>query len=656
MIALKPALSNDIATMAGHIAQNFIEVVEVCVSTCAMLTTQPSMLRSILDGVTYLRDGCITLCALLRCYKPASGLVVSDGPGMVESLVAIHDNLVPKIQHALISILLSSEEERMLGKKVEERCNHCELVSEKSLEVLIYNAYLVPHTHADHDHQNKYTSSNENASGGSGSASGSSSKRHPSTTTTTTAVARGESLLNALTLLGHRETFSQQHNLPNSGLSIGPALAHRHGIAGAIHAAIQQEIVSLDDVQVEYIAALLDVPSLGGAPGIVPGVDAGELPSALPSHERMSGNQQQQHDGENDIAQLKVYIGRVKDVLSDFGDGFIACCLDVYNNDVENTMNGLLEGSLPGDLGKKDSRMTFEEYLKERKELKEELESQREFPSLPAAATAIANAHHHAVPSTQNALKQTKSANNLTARYLDLKDFSYKAKLQALEAQWEYDDEYDDSFDDLLHVVGADGAAADAEGDEGVETSGNVFDKEQSDGKVGVESLAGSMMSLLRMDGGSNSRGQGSHGSQSRLYQQQQQQQQQKQRGKGSKLWVLDGRIYNYAKEGATEVGSKEQARQKIAEAKQASLEVHGLGPGGNIPLHSVEQESHQVYHRSGGGRGGRGGGRGGQGRGSTGTAHGASSNHSWKSKNKSATGNHHRKDRAAQKASRGMQ
>lgn len=51
------------------------------------------------------------------------------------------------------------------------------------------------------------------------------------------------------------------------------------------------------------------------------------------------------------------------------------------------------------------------------------------------------------------------------------------------------------------------------------------------------------------------------------------------------RLWVLDGRIYNYPKPGALEVVSKEDAERQLAAARQAALEIHGLGPGGNKPL-----------------------------------------------------------------------
>eukprot|EP00983_Pelagomonas_calceolata_P042166 1138379-Pelagomonas_calceolata.AAC.1 len=172
------------------------------------------------------------------------------------------------------------------------------------------------------------------------------------------------------------------------------------------------------------------------------------------------------------------------------------------------------------------------------------------------------------------------------------------------------------------------------------------------------------------------------------------------------KLWVLDGRIYNYPKPGAQEVGSQAEAgqvlqagreaakvrgafeilrqeigsqalRQEIGKAFEAAYtcvcacacvcaraqEIYGLGPGGNKPRSAPlwtlppqeqqQQPDDEQEQEVGGGAEGssslpqQGGGRGGRGRQGGGRG---GPNYARKEANKAAVANHHRKDRAFKK------
>jgi activating signal cointegrator complex subunit 2 len=138
--------------------------------------------------------------------------------------------------------------------------------------------------------------------------------------------------------------------------------------------------------------------------------------------------------------------------------------------------------------------------------------------------------------------------------------------------------------------------------------------------------------------------------SQQQRPQQPQQQQQRGPKAKGSKLWVLDGRIYNYAKAGAQEVSGREEADAQLAAAQQAAHAIMGLGPGGNKPQRAPQQESGGTGGEGGGDAGGRGGGRG---RGGGGRGRGPEKR--YKDQHKAGIANHHRKDRATAKQGRGM-
>jgi activating signal cointegrator complex subunit 2 len=234
-----------------------------------------------------------------------------------------------------------------------------------------------------------------------------------------------------------------------------------------------------------------------------------------------------------------------------------------------------------------------------------------------------------------------------------------------------YDDEYDDSFDDLVSL--RNDGVAEAEGDEegsgggGGGRGGGGFGGGGGRGRGGGASM-----------GGRGGRGFGSapfgggRGGPPPSFSSSR---------KPERLWILDGRLYNYAKPGAKEVvGGREGADRALAEESAERRQIHGLGPGGNVPLQQQQpqQQGQQQQQQggggpgrgggggrgggSGGGRGGRGGGRGGGGGGAAGGESsgggapqegggGASAaQRARKEHNKAAVGNHHRKDRAFKK------
>ena len=138
-------------------------------------------------------------------------------------------------------------------------------------------------------------------------------------------------------------------------------------------------------------------------------------------------------------------------------------------------------------------------------------------------------------------------------------------------------------------------------------------------------------------------------------------------RGDKTKLWIHAGRVYNYnpKKEGTQEVRSHAEAERAVkAAADAANTEVYGLGRGGNVPYappgdeSSDEEGGDNLDARAGlrteGGRGsGDGGGRGGGGGRGRGRGYVSVEKRDklHKDHNKSAIGNHNRKDRAAKKA-----
>lgn len=102
----------------------------------------------------------------------------------------------------------------------------------------------------------------------------------------------------------------------------------------------------------------------------------------------------------------------------------------------------------------------------------------------------------------------------------------------ATDMQWEYEDEYDDSYDDLINYK-TDGVC---EIEEAAQSSRGP---PLSGGAAGRAPGAATSSAAAA---GAAPRGKGG-------------------RGKQARLWVLDGKVYNYKKEGAVAVGNT-QVRQ----------------------------------------------------------------------------------------------
>lgn len=550
MLALRPQLETELALKGPEIAENMENVCRACIHALSdMDHDAKNSLTSVKEGVQYLYDSCLTLCAVLKSLPLAASCLLKRDTSLLAALGVLHDQLVPDINSRISSNGFTAENQDLL-----RHCPQLEVASEAAAAMLLINGMLRPTD-----------------------AGSSSSSYHVDSSA---ARALGEALIDTLSMLGIRESF----DMGDVELSLVPALAQRYGLAAKIHAAVTDGIVSLDDAQSDYINALMQVPSSAAFP-------SGPVTRTEMKH------------GHEDTG-MEALVHQVHDVLPHLGKGYIALCLNAFEGNPDRALNALLEGlPLPKEVAAVDHNLTWEEYQK------------LNGPEHKAGPTE-SRVRNEGLLASKPTNRQTYGQTDiLTAKYLDTKDIAYHniAKAEALGTQWEYEDEYDDSFDDLLHV-GADGLA-DVEGD----------DNELA-AKQGLETVAAVIKDLdLGETPASSSRDK-------RI----------DKRGSKNKLWVYQGKIYNYAKPGAQEVGSEAEARDVIRQAEAAAKEIHGLGPGGNKPVGTDESTS-TIPNRNirSGHQSTRGGAR---------TGH-----HGWKDRQKAAIGNHHRKDRAAQKAGKGM-
>ncbi|KAH7616547.1 hypothetical protein Ndes2526B_g08636 [Nannochloris sp. 'desiccata'] len=668
MVSLRPSLHSEFPPSAVAIAENLLEVVEACVSAASAARKDPEMLTNLVDGVSYAKDACLSLCALLKVHPLAAGLFLKDTScqQLIEALGAVHDQLLPILENIAFSGLGRSKEQSSIHANIARICLQVEIASEVAVVELLTHAYL----DASIEDITGGSSSSSSGAGGNGFSGPGSSSTKPGKLPNPTSIRRGEALLHAFTLLGHREggaiggaSGSRSVVSSGGGISLGPALAQRHGIGGTIQKAVTAGIVALDEAQTDYIAALLDVSSLASAPVLVVNDTSGDVKGSTGAGFRPNSGIVNDIGGvgvggADDSGVLLSLVSQVKDLLPEFGDGYIATCLDALDRNPEHVINALLEGSIPQEVVESvDSQLTFEKYEKLKKE---KVITEAAFPVLPGTTTINTTNTLDSTITHQQQQQKKRNNDSLTAKYLDTKEATYaeKIKAAAIQSQWEYEDEYDDSYDELLHI-GADGVAEGEGDDDDKEENKGIY---QATAALGSLSLRGNSSTPAGRGSGNNnnnlnSRGGGGGRSGNTNTRGR------GPRGKGGKLWVLDGRVYNYPKPGAKEVANEADAQAAIQQAEQAAREIHGLGPGGNkpglgnrtvpgagAPAQKGEAEGHGEGQSIGGGGRGEDAGRGGAGNGSTG-----SSSHKNKDKNKAAIGNHHRKDRAAQKMSRGM-
>ena len=311
---------------------------------------------------------------------------------------------------------------------------------------------------------------------------------------------------------------------------------------------------------------------------------------------------------DQDTAIMESKISQVRDLFPDYGKGFIVACLEIYDQNPEEVIQRILDGTLHPDLLNIDramekisspgstSRVTSSKG-------KEVLSLTDSLPSIPSSSSSSSATPTMGQPSSssssvigQSSLSGKFIRKNeyeyVDSEILDLRTAKDSVRAAVLEAQ--YDDEYDDSFDELgLSVVES--------GTEEVDISDNR-----------IKSLPDKTL---------NSGGPSKWQTRSQ-----------------PQYYVKDGKNYSYKVAGSVPVVNTDEA----ALVNQAQRElIHGLGQGGNFPLGAVrkltesderEDESEEL-EASGSGRGnlrGRGGRRGGGDR-------------------------HHRKDRALRKAFAGL-
>jgi activating signal cointegrator complex subunit 2 len=316
----------------------------------------------------------------------------------------------------------------------------------------------------------------------------------------------------------------------------------------------------MDDEQFQFISCLCgsNVTSWNSVP---------DLP--VSSH----GDELQQKNEEAAVMESK--ISQIRDLFPHYGKGFLAVCLEAYNQSHEEVIQRILDGTLHQDLlaldtslqempqqkpapsaGKDKGKGILVETMPNITNKPHTLEAQSSSVSsaskAPTSSVAVVSSSSKAPTSSVSSVPQgrftRKSNDDLPdSAVLDSRKAKDAVKSAVLESQYEYEDEYDDSFDDLGFSV--------------VESS-----YEETDGANDVESSSSGLRWASQ---------------------------------KKPQFYVKDGKNYSYKVTGSVAVSN---AREAAVLNQTQNDTIHGLGRGGNVPMGVPNRQQHRVMEEEGGG------------------------------------------------------
>lgn len=263
---------------------------------------------------------------------------------------------------------------------------------------------------------------------------------------------------------------------------------------------------------------------------------------------------------DEDAAITESKISQIKDLFPDYGRGFLGACLEAYNQNPEEVIQRILEGTLHEDLQTLDASLEIMPVPKTAVTVsrndkgKGKLIEPGPLSSTNLVAAGRVQPNEGRLISSSSSLGRfvrKSKAETHDSDTLDNRNEKDSAVTAALLSQYEYEDEYDDSFDDLGLSVA----------DSGLEENEILGDKISSNvGKSWEKETESSSQSPASSKWGSR---------------------------KKPQYYVRDGKNYSYKVAGAVAVANASEA--SIVTQAQKEL-IYGLGRGGNLPLGAVKK------------------------------------------------------------------
>ncbi|KAI3958937.1 hypothetical protein MKX01_023613 [Papaver californicum] len=269
----------------------------------------------------------------------------------------------------------------------------------------------------------------------------------------------------------------------------------------------------------------------------------------------------------DDAAVTESKISQVKDLFPDYGKGFLAACLEVYNHNPEEVIQRILEGTLHEDLQSLD--ISLETMPAPKSSLSKSMNDKGKgilIEHTSKTSSNIVSQVQEQRPkvslSSFGRFTRKSRVDSINSKPLDLRVDEDTAKAAILASQYEYEDEYDDSFDDLgLSFV-----------ETGFEETDTLRDRISS--STPEKSSGGG----IERPGESKSGGGAKWNTQ-----------------KTPQFYVKDGKNYSYKVSGSVAVANSQEAALLNQTQKEM---IHGLGRGGNLPVGAVKVMNEFNHHQ----------------------------------------------------------
>eukprot|EP00250_Pteridium_aquilinum_P015084 c22365_g1_i1 orf=300-3116(-) len=622
--------------------------------------------QELLEVLDYLNDAVISLFAFVDAYPEGATVLVLAGNNsdlkdqILFTLAAMHDSLIPIVRKSFTH-LQGSCTDSVMESAAETHSKRLRFNLIDLVWRLLCFSYL--------KESNKEDSRN-------------STVNRLLKTYISDPRARGEALLQVLSGMVEDSSKPFMEEAIISGALIRN-IDRKYKLLERVNQLRKNGLIFLDSVQCDYAETLIIHTSA-------------VISSSSPNHSVLPLSTQELSEADV-LNESKV--SHIKDILPDYGSGFIAACLEAYDNNPEEVIQRILEGTLHPTLqslditlevkpssqnasvpvkdkgkGKVDeapsqkgssgnSAETVTRIQKARWQDDAKGLAQRQSSSMSASSSS-ANEDRKRLSANSSDAESTK---DLKGRFVRKDKGGENAQLllnerlpddvlrtAAYAAQ--YEDEYDDSFDDLgTHIA------------DGVEETEILVDLARTKLSAGGERgfhQANKMSTGSRSDGigkggwavnnraTHEAKGTSARETNTRIVETQRQGQPQTTRGRGrgrrneprGQFYVKDGVNYSYKVAGSVAVASVEDAE---ALKKVERETIYGLRQGGNVPMsneqvadgkNSAQGSPHMKWGSTQGEPAGRGGAQS-RGRGAPRRDH----------------DHHHRKDRAMQKHFAGL-
>ncbi|CAH2034093.1 unnamed protein product [Thlaspi arvense] len=468
----------------------------------------------LLEVMDFINDGVVSLDAFISAYTPAALILactVETSYGsdeLLRSLVRLHDSLLPSLHrgfqvlfkdgdHDSLSDILTSL--NMLSARIGSLCW-------KILDICYLSNDLFSHESSILAVKKMFPSSVEDP------------------------MVRADILI---------QTFREISGVSEQSLESKNRLLQKieksYRIIDRLRSLQKAGWISMEDEQLQYLSMIM----LHSAET----VSMKESPLLLTD----GGNTKELMDENAVVLQSK--ISQIKDIFPEYGNGFLAACLEAYNQNPEEVIQRILEGTLHEDLQRLDTSLETMPQPKPAPPLGSKDKGKGKLIESDTSSSGI----YTEQPITRPSLPASSASSTTVGRFvrkpkddtpnykiLDARKEADRERNAALLAQYEYDDEYDDSFDDLGFSVG-ESATGESE------SFGNRADS------AGSEPSAASKW--------------GSR--------------------KNPQFYVKDGKNYSYKVAGAVAVANANEA--SLVNEAQGDM-ILGLGRGGNIPLGAVRK------------------------------------------------------------------